>query len=394
MSERILLLSWTVPPETTGSAVIVGNLAKQFSRSEMIIAGENPRDKPAVAWKDEWPQIIYISNGWPHSRRGVRWWRKLQIPVLIWRCLRLAQKHQCTKIIIVFPCEEYLLVGYVVAKLTGAIFFPYFHNTYVEQCVPHTIHSRIAAWFQSRVFREAGHVFVMSDGMARLYGERYPRVTCSALLHSFNEDVPDYHAPPPAVEPFHFVLSGNINESCTDAATRLAAAVSFVNGTLTILSGTPNAHLHKLGMIRDGVRHETVSRDLIVGRLAEADVVLLAHGFTGGLSDDEYRTIFPTKTIEYLICGRPILAHAPADCYLTQFLREHGCALVVDQADHHTLITAIHRLCNDAKLRASLVRNALHVARQFRAPIVAASLRSVLDTKSASGTLSGKGALA
>jgi glycosyltransferase involved in cell wall biosynthesis len=378
MADSILLLSWTVPPETTGSAVIVGNLAKQFSRSQMIVAGERPRNKPAIVWKDEWPEISYVSKAWPQTRRGARWWRKLQIPVLVLRCLRLAWKQQCTRIVVVFPCEEYLLVGYMVAKITGAALFPYFHNTYVEQCEPHTLHARIARWFQSRVFREAGHVFVMSDGMVELYGKRYPHVKCSALLHSFNEDIPDYNAPPPVAEPSHFMLSGNINESCTDAATRLAAAVSLVNGRLTILSGTPKAHLQKLGMMRDGVRHETVSRDLLVGRLAEADVVLLAHGFTGGLSDEEYRTIFPTKTIEYLICGRPILAHAPADCYLTRFLCEHGCALVVDRPDHDDLVTAIHRLCADAALRASLVRNALRVARRFQASIVAASLRSVL----------------
>ncbi|HEX2054969.1 MAG TPA: hypothetical protein VHF07_00655, partial [Nitrospiraceae bacterium] len=155
MRKRTLLLSWTVPPETTGSAVIVGNLAKQFSRSEMIVAGERPWGKPSVAWKDEWPEICYVSNGWPQSRRGARWWRKLELPALAWRCLWLVRKHQCTRIVVVFPCEEYLLAGYIVAKLTGAAFFPYFHNTYVEQCESDSLHARIAAWFQSKVFRAA-----------------------------------------------------------------------------------------------------------------------------------------------------------------------------------------------------------------------------------------------
>jgi glycosyltransferase involved in cell wall biosynthesis len=298
---------------------------------------------------------------------------------LIWRCLRLARKQRCTRFLVVFPCEEYLLAGYVVAKLCGAEFYPYFHNTYLEQCAPHSVHSRMAAWFQSQVFREARHVFVMSNGMAQLYRERYPHVTCSALVHSFNEDLAEPSPPPPPAAPSRFVLSGNVNASCADAATRLAAAVSSVNGTLTILSGSPKAHLQALGMMRDGVRHETVSRDLLLYRLGEADIALLAHGFTGGLSEEEYRTIFPTKTIEYLICGRPILAHTPPDCYLTRFLREHGCALIVDKADQDAIVAAIQHLCEDADLRALLVRNALRAAQQFHAPIVAASLRSVLE---------------
>jgi glycosyltransferase involved in cell wall biosynthesis len=221
----------------------------------------------------------------------------------------------------------------------------------------------------------------MSEGMTDLYRERYPLLSCSALVHSFNEDLPEPCPPPPPAAPLRFVLSGNINASCADASTRLAAAVSSVNGTLTILSGSPKAHLQRLGMMRAGVRHETVSRDLLLHRLREADIVLLAHGFTGGLSEEEYQTIFPTKTIEYLICGRPILAHAPAECYLTRFLREHECALIIDKADQDAIVAAIRYLSENAELRASLVRNAVRAARQFHAPRVAASLRSVLEAR-------------
>ena len=48
MSAKILLVSWTLPPEPTGSAVIVGNLAKQFRSSEMVIVGERPGRSPDV----------------------------------------------------------------------------------------------------------------------------------------------------------------------------------------------------------------------------------------------------------------------------------------------------------------------------------------------------------
>jgi glycosyltransferase involved in cell wall biosynthesis len=110
--------------------------------------------------------------------------------------------------------------------------------------------------------------------------------------------------------------------------------------------------------------------------LSEADIVVLAHGFTGTLSREEYATIFPTRTIESLTCGRPLLAHAPADCYLTRFLREQDCALVVDVPEIPALLAAIERLRNDDALRARLVRNALQAAEKFRASRVAATLRT------------------
>ncbi|TXG87953.1 MAG: hypothetical protein E6R14_00505 [Thermomicrobiales bacterium] len=64
-----------------------------------------------------------------------------------------------------FPNEEFLLAGYLTAKLTNAHLYPYFHNTFLEQCAVNSVHHRIAQWLQSRVFDEADHIFLMSDGM-------------------------------------------------------------------------------------------------------------------------------------------------------------------------------------------------------------------------------------
>lgn len=378
MPERILLLSRSVPPETTGSAVVVLNLAKQFSRAEMVVAGEHPHGRPAIVWKEEWPEIVYLIKGWSQTSRGTRWRRRTKFPWLIFRCLRLVRKYKCKAIVAVFPNEDFLLAGYVVSVLTRAKFYPYFHNTYLEQCQLGSLHYRFARWFQSRVFTRAKHIFVMSEGMVQLYRERYPDLKCSALVHSFNEDIPEFNRPPQPGTSMRFAMCGNINESCAEATVRVCAAIRQLDSPLTILSGTARTYLRRLGILQGKVRYETVSWGLMVQRLEEADIVVLAHGFKGGLSKEEYSTIFPTRTIEYLICGRPILAHAPADCHLTRFLREQGCALVVDEPSVEAILAAIQRLYEDGDLRSFLVRNALRTAELFRAPVVAAALRLAL----------------
>jgi glycosyltransferase involved in cell wall biosynthesis len=134
-----------------------------------------------------------------------------------------------------------------------------------------------------------------------------------------------------------------------------------------------------MGLLRNGTRHETVSRDEVISRLQEADIVVLPHGFSGRLPPEEYTTIFPTRTIEYLLCGRPILAHSPPDCYLTRFLKEHQCAFVVDEPSVPALLEAIGRLRSDRGLRTQLVHNALHAAEMFQASRVAATLRAQLE---------------
>jgi glycosyltransferase involved in cell wall biosynthesis len=372
---KILLISWTVPPETTGSAVIVGNLAKQFTADEMIVAGEQPTGKPRLTWESGWPRIVYISKGWPLMKRGGRWWRRLQLPIMFIRSLRLALKHHCSAIVAVFPNAEFLLTGYLTAKCTGASFFPYFHNTWVEN--REGLVKRYARWLQSLVFAEAEHVFLMSEGMVELFRERYKGLKCSALLHSFNERLSGVAAPPNSGSPYRFTISGTISESCRDATVRVCEAIHSAQGTeLVFLTGTARSYLEELGLLKNGTRYDTVSRDELVDRLRESDIVVLPHGFTGEYSPEEYRTIFPTRTIEYLICGRPILAHTPPDAYLTRFLRAHDCALIVDQPSVPELIKAIERLRSDEALRSRLVPNALKAAEQFEAARISEVFRA------------------
>jgi glycosyltransferase involved in cell wall biosynthesis len=377
VTNKILLVSWTQPPETSGSAVIVGNLAQQFTRDEMVLIGERSHGRPAGAWKEEWPAQNYMADELAPSRRGARWWRRLQWPLALIRTISLARREHCNVVLTVFPKEEHLLIGYLTAMATGARFYPYFHNTYLENRTG--LAKRFASWLQGRVFAHAKHVFVVSEGMAALYRKRYPGLSCSALVHTFSEPLLNFTSPPPPASPLRVIVSGNINESCRDAAVRLCRAVKDIPDTaLTILTGTPRPLLESLGMLSPTVQYATVSRDGVLQALRSADIVLLPHGFDGALAREEYETIFPTKTIEYLICGRPILAHTPPACFLTQFLRQAHCALVVDTPDASAVITAVQRLRNDSKLRSCLVRNALKTAEQFRASVVAHELRTRL----------------
>jgi glycosyltransferase involved in cell wall biosynthesis len=379
---KILLLSRSIPPGMTGSAIIVGNLAKQFSPEEMIVAGEGAPGRPPVSWSPEWAPITTLYTGWAEDQRGLRWLRRLKVPELLARTVSLIRREKITDLLVVFPNEEFLLVGYLASRITGVNLYPYFHNTYAENR-PGRRHA-FALALQKRVFDRARHVFVMSEGMARLYRRNYPNLHhCSPLLHSFNESLPTYASPPAPGDPVQLAFCGTINDSCLEAMRRLSQAVlELPNTHLRILSGSSVSLLGDLNGAQDRVVAGPVSRDELLNHLRAADFVLLPHGFTGRLSAEEYETIFPTKTIEYLICGRPILAHAPANSYLSAFLRENDCALLVTDPDPAALRDAVQQLCADPALRDRLVRNALAAASQFQAPTVAGALRTVVQENS------------
>jgi glycosyltransferase involved in cell wall biosynthesis len=376
-ARRILLFSMELPPSPSGAAVVVSNLAPQFGQSEMVIAGEMPSVDLPLIWRDEWPRIHYVLSRWPAGRRGRHLRRRLLLPLIVSRCVSLIRRYRCDRILCIFPKEEYLCAAYLAAKITGAKFYPYFHNTYLEN--RKGVSRLFARWLQPRVFEQADHVLVMSEGMAQLYRERYPGLKCGPLVHPFNGPIPEFEDPPRPESPFRFVISGNIHESNLDATLRFCDALGSVEDTeLTIISGASRGYLESIGVLRKGWQHFTVPANEFLNRLRMADVAVLPHGFTGNFCTEEYQTIFPTKLIEYLFCGRPILAHSPKDCFLTRFLKERRCALIVDVPEKSALIEAIDRLRSDACLRAELVRNALRTAEMFQASRVAEMCRSYL----------------
>jgi glycosyltransferase involved in cell wall biosynthesis len=380
---KILYLSWSVPPDTSGSAIIALNLAQQFTRDEMVVAGEKAFGKPPVQWKAEWPELHYVQSVWPVPHRGLRWWRLVQFPLLLWRCLRIIRKHNVDRIVAVYPKTQFLTAGYLAARLTGCKLYAYLHNTYDTLS---GVNLRFSIWMHELVFRRAEHVFVMSRGMSELFQRRFAHVMQTPLVHSFNDPIPECQEPPPIGSPMRLVFCGNLT-SCADSAGRMAEAIARTpDASLSILSGDDPERLRILGLMRPDTTCETVSRDEIPQRLRQADIVLLPHSFDyPPQSRDDFLTIFPTKTIEYLFSGRPILAHAPADCFLTRFLLENDCALVVDCANVDALTAAIARLRADAALRRRLVSNALKTAEQFLACNVAAEFRKRIGTIGADG---------
>lgn len=374
----MLVMSRSFPPAVTGSSILMGNLAKQFSRDEMEIVGALDPGAPTVQWSKSWPRINYVIR-WSASWRGERWLRLLYTPWLFIYTLAVLLLRRCQAVMVVYPDEYYLLTSYLVARLTRKPLYGYFHNTYLEKFKT----SRLANWLQPRFFAYASHIFVMSEGMERLYRQNYPDLDCSPLKHTFNDPMPPDEPPPPLHDPIRLCLSGTINPASEDSVLRCSQMIREMDRVqFNLFTGTPQSYVERVGFTGPKVTVNKVSRDELLERIRVSDILLLPHGFTSSWAQEEIQTIFPTKTIEYLLSGRPILAHLPADCFLGEFLRRHECALIVDEPSTDALRQGLQTLIDNADLRADLVHKALKAAEQFQAQTVAQYLRDVVTQHS------------
>jgi Glycosyltransferase Family 4 len=86
----------------------------------------------------------------------------------------------------------------------------------------------------------------------------------------------------------------------------------------------------------------SVAREELLERQRTARVLYLPEAFSSA-SPEMIRHNFPTKALEYMVAGAPILVHAPAESYLSRIARENDWATVVDQPDEDALARGLQQ---------------------------------------------------
>jgi glycosyltransferase involved in cell wall biosynthesis len=94
----------------------------------------------------------------------------------------------------------------------------------------------------------------------------------------------------------------------------------------------------------------------------QADLLFLPLAFNSPYPD-LIRTSATTKLGEYLAARRPILAHAPADSFVSWYFRRHECGMVVDELNTEKLAQALERIINDVGLQQRLATRAWEQAK-------------------------------
>ena len=221
------------------------------------------------------------------------------------------------------------------------------------------------------MLRQASISYFLSEGLKGLYEQQYPEYSSNfdVLVHPVRQRMKEDVRLSP-VEwslPVKALMIGNFNESNIDATRRIIKALGPCEDIeIAMATQVPKSLLKVRGLNLDSVKFlGYLSEDALEEELKNADLFLLSHGFAGGYSEEEYRTIFPTRVVTYLTYEKPILAHVPENSFLADFLRGNNCASIVTEKSEHSIFLEFKSLVSDKPLRDKLARNAKAASHQF-----------------------------
>lgn len=293
--------------------------------------------------------------------------RALLFLSLVISIARAIRRRAPERVICVYPDAYYCAAVYCVSRWFKIPVAYYFHNTYAE--------NRSGIWkiwacrLEAKLLSNAAWCYFISQGLRQAFVERYPAIASksSVLCHPVGEAAVPSAPRGFRREPVKAVMMGTFNESNLDAACRLVKALSAQpHLQIHVATRTSPQVLEQRGMDLAGVRfHGYLDDQRLQELLADADLFLLPHGLNGGYSQREYQTIFPTRAAYYLSYGRPVLAHAPEDSALVQFLRSNDCAAVVADASEDAIRAAFRELYEKPEWQYQLAGNAKRAASLF-----------------------------
>lgn len=376
---KLLIVSWTLHPWPTGSSVIVNNIASQFSQDELVLYGEKYPNLDNREWDSNYPNIIYADPRFTVNDKGYRYLKWLSTFRLIRELKKIVKSEGVSKILCIYPNEHYMYVCYKVSKALGIPMYSWFHNTYLDNVTG--LFRKLATVLQPKFFSHCQVNFVMSDGMRNYYKEAYPNITFRTLVHGFplpaNTGISEVEH---LDEKRTFLFVGSLNESCRDATIRLIGTIlKNPNYVVHAYTSAGPEEFSKYGV--KGTNFEVrgfVPLQELYKIQRGYDVMLLPHGFDGDRTEVEYNTIFPTRTIPMLVSGRPILCHSPKGAFLTSFIGQNKCGIIVDEKSEEKINHAILELIEDSNKVDRIVANAWKSSEIFRLQRVVTNLKSLI----------------
>ncbi|HEV3416249.1 MAG TPA: glycosyltransferase [Pirellulales bacterium] len=335
---RVLFCSWTELDVASGTPVILCDLLRHFPPGDAeVLTEDNPDNKRRRKIEVEHPIHKYRPHTrlWPfmrgHRVRGRL--ARLGVPLLVATILRRIKKFRPDCLFAVYAQSHWILAAWIASRLSGVPLIYYVHDTFLEQ-TNRRKNSAYSKWLDRRALSTA-RVLVLHPYLADYYHQRYG-IECTVLRQIIRHPALPPRRTDFAAKEIVIGFSGAIYDNNRRQLAELARVVEAnPRLRLKIWSDAAPAELDRAGIAGERVECAyEADYERLLTHLAGCDLLYLPLAFfdTPAVTTDSLQYAFPTKSLDYLVSGTPILVHSPKHFELSRFFASHDCGHVVNEA--------------------------------------------------------------
>lgn len=350
-----LMVTSGFPPGRGGSAALLNELLRHFPAKSLVVLHQaSPPIPGAEPLPFDTKQIsIFGNQRW--TDRFIRRAPWIVRRLMEFHALRLAKRHRVHAVYAHYPDALSVVAAWRVARRLQLPLVLYFDILWEEATDGYV--NRLAKRYEHRIVVDAVHRFAITE-FAADYLERKHGVAWEVIPHTVDaSQIPEAPSQEQTREQPIIHFAGTIYRKMNlDSIQRLLDALPRCK-TRPVLDLCTTFRFPNSSQ---DIKYRLLSRASLVEAQRQAHLLYLPQAFNSS-HPTMIQNNMPTKIMEYLLAGRPILVHSPRDSYLSWLARREGFGYVVDQPDAELLARAIDRLLTDQPLRSQLVFR----ARQF-----------------------------
>jgi len=363
---KVLIVSSSFPPYTGGAATLMYNLCKYLPQDSFSVITTSTEMNKCDREYGLDCRVFRISG---HSGRHFDGLKFFLLTIVKGLLLNRIEPVDC--FLAVYPSEFDLYAAYVLSKLTRKPLLLYMHDLFSENYSRAKLYTQLK-FVENRVFSSASAVIVTNENFKDHYTKRGIR---NILVFHSCVDLSEWgrtelQNTAPSHQNLRIVFTGNVWETNEDAILCFFNAIKK-RTDLDIIFAT-SSQAPYLGKFSVGF----VSKKQCLELQKSADVLLLPLAFKPSCRE-EISVAFPCKMLEYLAVGKPILAIAPKNSFVANFIKRNNVGIVLTSLSEEKIDAAIDKL-KDEQTRSNFSENALNTVKSFDANIQADRLLSII----------------
>jgi len=358
-NKKLTVISEAFPPQMIGSPVLLNNLFIEYKGPLSAIAGWPYGPKVDVGFTPPCP-TDYIKLPFRilqriHDRfkRNFVFWDLFMIK---WHL----KKHRPNVTMVICPGGEFFVAGCLASMELNIPYMVHMHDLWADNLPKGSQQSLFANYWEPILLKKAKRVFAMTEMQKEFLDVKYG-INCEILPHTIpqsrlNEWSP-FDASKLQQKEKTIIYTGNISHLMNlDAIQQFVLAVNLLPDYFRIkmfVSFDKETRI-KNKVQSDRIEYNWLSREDVLKEIKNCNAVFLPLSFKKAAMN-EVRTVFATKTLDYLISGVPIIVFSPKDSFHSTSAKKYGWGKVVCDDDINLLAQTIIELVNDANQSKHLV---------------------------------------
>ncbi len=295
-------------------------------------------------------------------RYGSRFVRYRNAIASIWNTYKFLTDHRIDAIIACSGDLYDIPMAFVLSIMAQIPFYAYIFDDYVFQWTGWR--RKFARAIALIAFRYSKQIIVPNEFLKIEYERRYD--SHPVLIHnvcSLEHFNPETSISWPAKKgEINIAYTGAVYHANFDSFMNLVSALEKIERKdirFHIYSSQHQTGLEEKGITGQNIFfHPHTDHLKIMDIQKRADILFLPLAFDSDIPE-VIRTSAPGKLGEYLASGRPILAHAPSDSFVSWYFNTYDCGTIVDNNDPEKLKETIMEIILNPELRRRQSLNAI-----------------------------------